>query len=106
MKFQLLRFNEIIIFVMLSTRFILILRRKTIILPLVPNIVASIEMLSEIFSGPRGASGLTQPSEEELEAFWDNISSELSAIFQGRGEIPQEVTPFDAASEVDVDLQR
>ena len=47
-----------------------------------------------------------ETTEEELEEIWDNISSELSAIFQGRGEIPQEVTPFDAASEIDVDLQR
>ncbi|KAI0224465.1 hypothetical protein LSAT2_024533 [Lamellibrachia satsuma] len=54
----------------------------------------------------RHTNGTTQPSEEELEELWDNVSSELSAIFQGRGEIPQEVTPFDAASEIDVDLQR
>ena len=47
-----------------------------------------------------------EATEEELEEIWDNISSELSAIFQGRGEIQQEVTPFDAASEIDVDLQR
>ena len=90
---------------MLSASFLLILGNKTNISPL-SNIVSSIEMLLEIFPGPGRASGSTQPSEEELEAFWDNISSELSAIFQGRGEIAQEVTPFDAASEVDVDLQR
>ena len=59
-----------------------------------------------MFSASRHTNGTTQPSEEELEELWDNVSSELSAIFQGRGEIPQEVTPFDAASEIDVDLQR
>ncbi|KAK2177430.1 hypothetical protein NP493_598g01011 [Ridgeia piscesae] len=52
------------------------------------------------------ANGVMETTEEELEEIWDNISSELSAIFQGRGEIPQEVSPFDAASEIDVDLQR
>ena len=47
-----------------------------------------------------------EPSEQELEDLWDEVSSELSAIFQGRSEIPTDVTPFDAASEVDVDEQR
>ena len=56
---------------------------------------------------PLAAASVNQePSEQELEDLWDEVSSELSAIFQGRSEIPTDVTPFDAASEVDVDEQR
>ena len=46
------------------------------------------------------------PSEEQLDEMWDNVSGELSAIFQGREDVPTDVSPFDAASEVDVDQQR
>ncbi|KAK6175117.1 hypothetical protein SNE40_013642 [Patella caerulea] len=52
--------------------------------------------------GP-AASG---PSEQELEDMWDEISGQLSEIVQNRQEIPTDITPFDAASEVDVDQQR
>ena len=52
------------------------------------------------------APSTQEPSEQDLEDLWDEVSSELSAIFQGRSEIPTDVTPFDAASEVDVDEQR
>ena len=45
-------------------------------------------------------------AQQGLEDLWDNVSGELSAIFQGRGEVPTDVTPFDAASEVEVDQQR
>ena len=48
----------------------------------------------------------TGPNPQELEDLWDTVSGELSAIFQGRAEIPADVAPFDAASEVDVDQQR
>ncbi|XP_053408285.1 protein timeless homolog isoform X2 [Mercenaria mercenaria] len=51
-------------------------------------------------------TGHVEPSEQELEDLWDEISSELSAIFQGRSDIPDDVAPFDAASEIDVDQQR
>ncbi|XP_060554622.1 protein timeless homolog [Ruditapes philippinarum] len=50
--------------------------------------------------------GHVEPSEQELEDLWDDISSELSAIFQGRSDIPDDIAPFDAASEIDVDQQR
>ncbi|XP_022340668.2 protein timeless homolog [Crassostrea virginica] len=43
---------------------------------------------------------------EELEDKWDDISGELSSLIQGRGELPTDVAPFDAASEVDIDHQR
>ncbi len=46
------------------------------------------------------------PTPQELEDAWDALSSDLSAIFQGRGDVPADVAPFDAASEVDVDQQR
>ena len=46
------------------------------------------------------------PSEQELEELWDTVSSDLSSIFQGRGPaLPTDVTPFDAASDVDIDQQ-
>ena len=47
-----------------------------------------------------------QYTPEQLEDMWDEVSGELSALFQGRGELPTDVSPFDAASEVDVDQQR
>ncbi|XP_074652885.1 protein timeless homolog [Tubulanus polymorphus] len=47
-----------------------------------------------------------QYSEEELEEMWDNVSDELSAILQGRGDVPADVTPFDAASEQDMEQQK
>ena len=49
------------------------------------------------------------PTEAELEEKWDDgVSGELSAIFQGRSgtELPQDVLPFDAASQVDIEQQR
>ncbi|XP_048237661.1 protein timeless homolog isoform X2 [Haliotis rufescens] len=46
-----------------------------------------------------------EPTPQELEDLWDEISSQLSSIFQGRDEVP-DVAPFDAASEVEVDQQR
>ncbi|XP_063423277.1 protein timeless homolog isoform X3 [Mytilus trossulus] len=48
-------------------------------------------------------SDLTQT---ELDDKWDEVSEELSALFQGRGEIPTDISPFDAASEVQEDQQR
>ena len=51
-------------------------------------------------------TGPIEPSEQELDELWDEVSSELSAIFQGRSDVPDNVLPFDAASEVDVDQQR
>ena len=47
-----------------------------------------------------------EPSEQQLEDMWQEVSSELSALLQGREEVPQDIAPFDAASEVDVDQQR
>ncbi|XP_038077743.1 protein timeless homolog isoform X2 [Patiria miniata] len=49
-----------------------------------------------------------QPGEadEELNALWDNITSDLSAMFQGREDIPENAVPFDAASELPVEEQR
>ena len=46
------------------------------------------------------------PTEQQLEDLWDDVSTDLSAIFQGRGDLPDDVTPFDAASEVDIQQQR
>ncbi|XP_021358144.1 protein timeless homolog [Mizuhopecten yessoensis] len=43
---------------------------------------------------------------QQLEDMWDNLSSELSTLFQGRGEIPTDVSPFDAASEIEEEQQR
>lgn len=45
-------------------------------------------------------------SEQQLEDMWEELSSELSALLQGREEIPQNISPFDAASDVSIDQQR
>ncbi|XP_013399698.1 protein timeless homolog [Lingula anatina] len=47
-----------------------------------------------------------QFTQEQLENQWDGISGGLSAIFQDRGHVPENVTPFDAASEETDDQQR
>ncbi len=57
-------------------------------------------------SAPAPAAAPVGPTQEELEDLWDTVSGDLSAIFQGRGELPTDVAPFDAASEVDVEQQR
>ncbi|ESP02893.1 hypothetical protein LOTGIDRAFT_230391 [Lottia gigantea] len=63
--------------------------------------------LSERKSEKKSSSSVaTGPSEIELEDMWDEISSDLSAMIQGREDIPTDISPFDAASEVDVDQQR
>ncbi|KAK3595063.1 hypothetical protein CHS0354_043159 [Potamilus streckersoni] len=54
----------------------------------------------------KGSNQPSEPTAQEIEDLWDEVSSELSAIFQGRAEIPQNVSPFDAASEVDINEQR
>lgn len=46
------------------------------------------------------------PSREQLEEVWDSVSSDLSSVLQGRLTLPEDVTPFDAAANVDVDQQR
>ncbi|XP_072020658.1 protein timeless homolog [Amphiura filiformis] len=46
------------------------------------------------------------PSEEELNDGWDHVTSDLSAMLQGREDIPENVVPFDAASEQPVEEQR
>ncbi|XP_067687307.1 protein timeless homolog [Haliotis asinina] len=53
----------------------------------------------------KGAPEPSEPTPQELEDLWDEISSQLSSVFQGRDEVP-DVSPFDAASEVEVDQQR
>ncbi|XP_046584148.1 LOW QUALITY PROTEIN: protein timeless homolog [Haliotis rubra] len=53
----------------------------------------------------KGALEPSEPTPQELEDLWDEISGQLSSIFQGRDEVPN-VAPFDAASEVEVDQQR
>ena len=47
-------------------------------------------------------------SQVELDDKWEDISSDLSAIFQGRaeGELPTDVAPFDAASQVEDEQHR
>ncbi|KAL5009791.1 hypothetical protein ScPMuIL_012096 [Solemya velum] len=45
-------------------------------------------------------------TDEQLDDMWADTAGELSAIFQGRSDVPDDVTPFDAASEVEFDQQR
>ncbi|KAL3836515.1 hypothetical protein ACJMK2_021941 [Sinanodonta woodiana] len=54
----------------------------------------------------KGSHQPSEPTAQEIEDLWDEVSSDLSAIFQGRTEVPQNVSPFDAASEVDINEQR
>ena len=48
-----------------------------------------------------------QFSQVELDDKWEDVSGDLSSIFQGRGpDLPQDVTPFDAAAEVEDEQHR
>ena len=47
-----------------------------------------------------------EPTEEQLETQWMEMSSELTALLAGKESLPDDITPFDAASEIDVDQQR
>jgi len=54
-------------------------------------------------SGGGGGEGAKRMGREEM---WELVSGELSATLQGRGEIPSDVVPFDAASDVPVEDQK
>ena len=45
---------------------------------------------------------------EEIDAKWQDLTSELSALLQGHGgaDVPESTIPFDAASDVPVEEQR
>jgi hypothetical protein len=45
-------------------------------------------------------------SQQELDDKWDDISEDLSSVLQGRGDIPTDISPFDAASEIQEEQQR
>ncbi|GFS11673.1 timeless-like protein [Elysia marginata] len=50
---------------------------------------------------------MAEPTEEELETIWsENISDQVTACLQGREDVPENMAPFDAASEMDMDQQR
>ena len=42
----------------------------------------------------------------DLEALWDEIGPQLSAVLQSQTEIPNDIVPFDAASDLDMDQQK
>lgn len=45
-------------------------------------------------------------SEEQLEDIWSEMSTEISSAIRGCQELPQDIIPFDAASDVPVDEQK
>ncbi|XP_022243537.1 protein timeless homolog [Limulus polyphemus] len=47
-----------------------------------------------------------QPSEDQLEKEWEDVSGDLSAVLQGHKRITSDVTPFDAASEKSLEDQK
>ncbi|GFN94793.1 protein timeless homolog [Plakobranchus ocellatus] len=55
----------------------------------------------------QAAAAVDEPTQEELETIWsEDISSHVSACLQGAETIAEEVSPFDAASDMDMDQQR
>lgn len=44
--------------------------------------------------------------QENNEETWDNISGTISALLQGQDEVSNEVSPFDAASDIPIDEQK
>ena len=59
-------------------------------------------------AGKRSAGGdVETDAREKNEQLWETISSDLSAVLQGRGqELPTDVTPFDAASDESMEDQK
>ncbi|KAM6325892.1 protein timeless homolog isoform 3-T4 [Alca torda] len=57
---------------------------------------------------PRAAAALAlqPPSAEELEELWAGLAPQLQACLQGEVPLPEDVVPFDAASETPVEEQR
>ncbi|XP_069735742.1 protein timeless homolog isoform X1 [Phaenicophaeus curvirostris] len=57
---------------------------------------------------PRAPAGVTPqpPSAEELEELWVGLVPQLQACLQGEVPLPEDVVPFDAASETPVEEQR
>ena len=51
-------------------------------------------------------SEATEPAPEQLDDMWDEVSGQLSSIFQGRDDILTDIAPFDAASEIEEQQQR
>lgn len=49
--------------------------------------------------------GISNP-EIELEQQWDEVSPQLSAVLEGTVDIPTDVVPFDAGSDVPIDDQK
>lgn len=41
-----------------------------------------------------------------LESLWDEVGPELSAVLQGQVDIPADVVPFDAASDLSMEQQK
>ncbi|KAH9496091.1 hypothetical protein Btru_012707 [Bulinus truncatus] len=55
---------------------------------------------------PAAVAPIEEPTEEQLTELWDSqASSEIQSLLQGHPELPEGLSPFDAASEVDVDEQ-
>ncbi|XP_068777323.1 protein timeless homolog isoform X3 [Struthio camelus] len=57
---------------------------------------------------PRAPAALTAqpPTPEELEDLWTSLAPQLQACVQGEVPLPEDVVPFDAASETPVEEQR
>lgn len=53
-----------------------------------------------------GQNQSAENRETELNESWDTVAGDLSAMLQEREDIPQNVIPFDAASEQPVEEQR
>lgn len=50
--------------------------------------------------------GLVDLSEEQLGEIWECFSSDISSAIRGQIELPSDIIPFDAASDIPIDEQR
>ncbi|KAM9514583.1 protein timeless homolog isoform 2-T2 [Guaruba guarouba] len=55
---------------------------------------------------PRAPAAPQPPSTEELQELWAGLAPQLQACLQGEVPLPEDVVPFDAASETPVEEQR
>ncbi|XP_033927438.1 protein timeless homolog isoform X1 [Melopsittacus undulatus] len=55
---------------------------------------------------PRAAAAPQPPSTEELQELWAGLAPQLQACLQGEVPLPEDLVPFDAASETPVEEQR
>ncbi|XP_016160418.1 PREDICTED: LOW QUALITY PROTEIN: protein timeless homolog [Ficedula albicollis] len=70
------------------------------------NLVVQSKRVRRKKKKPREPAAPAQPSAAELEQLWEGLAPQLQACLEGEVPLPEDVVPFDAASETPVEEQR